>query len=58
MPVGRPYVWRWGERKARPVAKCPDHLGQMLCPVAGDAARGTCPVDRRSYQMGRGKAGR
>lgn len=58
MPLGRPYVWRRAERGARPAVKCPDHPGEVLCPVAGGAARGTCPVDGRSYQMDRaeGKA--
>jgi hypothetical protein len=55
MPVGRPYVWRRGQRRARPVVQCPDHPGQVLCPLAGGAARGTCPVDGRSYQMDRSR---
>jgi hypothetical protein len=58
MPVGKPYVWRRTERRARPVVKCPDHPYEVLCPVAGGAGRGTSPVDGRSYQMDRaeGKA--
>jgi hypothetical protein len=54
MPAGRLYVWRRSERQARLAVKCPDHPGQALCLVAGSAARGTCPVDGRSYQMEHG----
>jgi hypothetical protein len=36
---------------ARPVSPCPDHPGSALVPFPGGGARGSCPVDGRSYQM-------
>ena len=30
---------------------CPDHPASILQPFPGGGARGTCPVDERSYQM-------
>ncbi len=54
MPVGRPYVWR----RLGPVVACPDHPGEVLCPLPGGGARGTCPVDGASYQMDAPEAGR
>jgi hypothetical protein len=53
MPTGRPYVWR----RQGPVVPCPDHPGQMLCPLPGGGARDTCPVDGASYQMDTPEAG-
>jgi hypothetical protein len=35
----------------RPACPCPDHPDRSLLPLPGGAARGTCPVDSRSYQV-------
>lgn len=35
----------------RPACPCPDHPDRSLLPLPGGAARGTYPVDSRSYQM-------
>ena len=34
-----------------PARPCPDHPDRVLQPLPGGGARGTCPVDSRSYQM-------
>lgn len=34
-----------------PACPCPDHPAAVLVPFPGGGARGTCPVDGRSYQM-------
>jgi len=34
-----------------PGRPCPDHPASVLQPLPGGGARGTCPVDSRSYQM-------
>jgi hypothetical protein len=34
-----------------PACPCPVHPGAVLAPLPGGGARGTCPVDSRSYQM-------
>lgn len=36
----------------RPACYCPDHPGEVLIACPGGAARGYCPKDGRSYQMG------
>jgi hypothetical protein len=35
----------------RPACPCPDHPDQVLQPLPGGGARGTCPLNGRSYQM-------
>jgi hypothetical protein len=37
--------------RLRPAQPCPDHPGHVLLPLPGGAARGTCPVDGRSFQF-------
>ena len=39
-------------RLARPACRCPDHPGEWLLPLPGGAARGLCPADGRSWQLG------
>lgn len=34
-----------------PACPCPDHPASALVPFPGGPARGSCPVDGRSYQM-------
>jgi hypothetical protein len=36
---------------ASPACCCPVHPGVVLVPFPGGGARGSCPVDSRSYQM-------
>lgn len=38
-------------RAFAPACPCPDHPAAVLQPLPGGGARGTCPVDSRSYQM-------
>jgi hypothetical protein len=38
-------------RATLPARHCPDHPAAVLQPLPGGGARGTCPVDSRSYQM-------
>ena len=38
-------------RATAPARQCPDHPASALQPLPGGGARGTCPVDSRSYQM-------
>ncbi len=42
---------RFNLGKAGASRPCPDHPGRALQPLPGGGARGTCPVDSRSYQM-------
>lgn len=34
-----------------PACHCPEHPEAVLQPLPGGGARGTCPVDSRSFQM-------